>query len=263
MTQAALTERLLKIHPDAGVAAVLQKHDYTSAMQIASTAPSVFVDRIAPALGNRGLAERIYARSTQIRTSVMHAWATVRTAIASPHYASLRVSNVSDELRAEVQQLPDYEALFGTLDYCSCDECRSIFGAAAYLVDLLRVIDTYLAAPNAPGATPIPTPDAYTFDARRGDIAEIPLTCAKTNDSFPMLRIVNERLLDQAGKYLKPAEGADVFQALAGTAYTLSFNSDVNGRELHVENRAGPRLSTSDHRPNAAVLTTRKRRRED
>ncbi|ATY30926.1 hypothetical protein CVN68_02095 [Sphingomonas psychrotolerans] len=45
--------------------------------------------------------------------------------------------------------------------------------------------------------------------------------------------------------------------------YTLSFNSDVNGRELHVENRAGPRLSSSDHRPNSAVITTRKRTRED
>ncbi|ATY30929.1 Tc toxin subunit A-related protein [Sphingomonas psychrotolerans] len=221
MTQAAQTERLLKIHPDAGVAAVLQSHNFTSAMQIAGTAPSVFVDTVAPSLGSRELAQRIYARSTQIRTSVMHAWANVQTAIASPHYSNLRVSNVSEELKAEVQKLPDYEALFGTLDYCSCDECRSIFGAAAYLVDLLRVIDTYVTAPNATG--PTPTPAAYTFDARRGDIADIPLTCAMTNNSFPMLRVVNERLEAQATTHLNPPAGTDVYQSLAGINYPFNL----------------------------------------
>ena len=36
---------------------------------------------------------------------------------------------------------PTLEDLFGSMDYCPCDECRSILSPAAYLVDLLHFID--------------------------------------------------------------------------------------------------------------------------
>src|SRR5439155_26487437 len=33
------------------------------------------------------------------------------------------------------------ETLFGSMDFCACDHCRSILSPAAYLVDLLLFID--------------------------------------------------------------------------------------------------------------------------
>ena len=217
--------RLLKVHADAGVAGVLEHHDFTSAMAIAGTARGQFVDTVAPSLGgDRAFAGRLHDRASQIRVGVMHGWANVRTAIASPHYNALRIGNVSDELRAAFQTLPDYEELFGALDYCSCDECRSIFGAAAYLVDLQRVIDTYVTAPNTIG--PNPTPTEFLFASRRPDIGEIALTCANTNETFPLLRIVNQRLAAMASTYLALKPGDDLYAALTGITYpfALPFN---------------------------------------
>ena len=43
--------------------------------------------------------------------------------------------------------------------------------------------------------------------------------------------------------------------------YALSFNTDVNGRELTVVNKAGKRGKSSDHRQNSARLTTRRKKR--
>ena len=33
------------------------------------------------------------------------------------------------------------EALFGSLDFCECDHCRSVLSPAAYLVDILKFTD--------------------------------------------------------------------------------------------------------------------------
>src|SRR6185437_7360066 len=97
-------------------------------------------------------------------------------------------------------------------DYCSCDECRSVLGAAAYLVDLLRIIDAYVTQPNS--AT---LPAGFTFADRRPDIGGIPLTCAATNDTFPMLRVVIERLTAQASQFL--GNPADPVEALTSASY--------------------------------------------
>ena len=36
---------------------------------------------------------------------------------------------------------PTLEDLFGSLDYCDCQDCGSILSPAAYLVDLLNYLD--------------------------------------------------------------------------------------------------------------------------
>ena len=42
---------------------------------------------------------------------------------------------------ADVIAYPTLEGLFGSMDFCACDHCRSILSPAAYLVDLLHFID--------------------------------------------------------------------------------------------------------------------------
>jgi len=222
-------DRLAKIHPNGGVVSVLEAHDFTSAIKIASTAPGTFIDAVTPDLGgNRKLAETIYDRSTQIRSGVMHAWANIQTTARSRHFGALRVANVAPELSEAFEQFPSYDELFGSLNYCSCEECRSIFGAAAYLVDLLRVIDTYVTVPNSTGTTtpPVPLPRPFLFATRRSDIGDIPLTCAMTNDTFPLLRIVNERLGALARTYLHLQPTDDLFEPLSLVTYpfNLPFN---------------------------------------
>src|SRR5215813_6384030 len=213
-------DRVSKLHSDPAVASLLvEKGGYASALQIANTAPAQFVQMMAPHLsGNIDAAEQIHARATQVRSSVLHALANVRTAVQSRQFNALKGANVGADMQKQFAALPGYADMFGTLNYCECDECRSIFGPAAYLVDLMRIIDTYVTTPNATTIA-----DDLKFDARRGDIGRIALTCANTNDTFPQLCIVNERLSALAARNVEPTASLDVFENIARLTYPFSL----------------------------------------
>ncbi|MBT2233166.1 hemopexin repeat-containing protein [Nonomuraea sp. NEAU-A123] len=76
--------------------------------------------------------------------------------------------------------LPSYEQLFGDLDFWEGDEARSVYSPAAYLVDLLRLLE---GAFRDPGLL-----------ARRPDLGRIPLDAEHTFTESPYLDIVNEVL---------------------------------------------------------------------
>ena len=76
--------------------------------------------------------------------------------------------------------------IFGSLDYCACEHCRSVFSPAAYLVDLLVALDTI-----------DPANQSVALDelhARRPDIRALQLSCANTNTELPYIDLVNEML---------------------------------------------------------------------
>ena len=47
--------------------------------------------------------------------------------------------SVKNEL---IKHFPTMESLFGSMDFCECEHCRSVLSPAAYLVDLLQFVDT-------------------------------------------------------------------------------------------------------------------------
>lgn len=79
------------------------------------------------------------------------------------------------------------EDLFGEMDYCACDHCRSVLSPAAYLVDLLHFIDQ---PPTEVGKS---NPQTVLLE-RRPDIQHLPLTCENTNVALPYIDVVNETL---------------------------------------------------------------------
>ena len=79
------------------------------------------------------------------------------------------------------------ETIFGEMDYCACDHCRSILSPAAYLVDLLHFIDHL----TPPAGTE--NPQTVLLE-RRPDIQHLPLTCENTNTALPYIDVVNEAL---------------------------------------------------------------------
>ena len=72
------------------------------------------------------------------------------------------------------------------MELCDCEQCRSIYSPAAYLVDLLQFLD-----PKIPGSgiTPLDV-----LIARRPDLAHIQLSCENTNTMLPYVDLVNEVL---------------------------------------------------------------------
>ncbi|WP_371786040.1 hemopexin repeat-containing protein [Streptosporangium subroseum] len=81
--------------------------------------------------------------------------------------------------------LPNYELLFGDLDFRQGDEARSVMSPAAYLSDLLRLLREEI--------------EDATLLARRPDIPEIPLDAEHTFTEAPYLDIVVEILEQLVG----------------------------------------------------------------
>ena len=86
---------------------------------------------------------------------------------------------------------PTLESLFGSMDFCTCADCRSVLSPAAYLVDLLEFID-HEPAPAEKAAGQL-NPQSILLD-RRPDLQHLPLTCENTNTALPYIDVVNETL---------------------------------------------------------------------
>ncbi len=82
-----------------------------------------------------------------------------------------------------VTETPEWAALFGTLNSCECEHCRSVYSPAAYLVDILKFIKD---APGTAGAL-----QRNLFD-RRPELPHILLNCDNANVPLPYIDLVNE-----------------------------------------------------------------------
>jgi len=81
---------------------------------------------------------------------------------------------------------PNLAALFGSLDFCECLHCRSIFSAAAYMVDILQFLH------NADTNTSSFSTSLEVLFNRRPDLCYIDLDCENTNTPLPYIDLINE-----------------------------------------------------------------------
>lgn len=87
--------------------------------------------------------------------------------------------------------IPNLENLFGSFDSCSCSECQSVVGASAYLVDIIRFLQSRIAKPSIPESTET-VKDVLL--RRRPDLDYIELSCTNTDTPIPYIDIVCEVL---------------------------------------------------------------------
>lgn len=107
--------------------------------------------------------------------------------------------------------LPDMQKLFGSFNTCTCEECQSVYGAAAYLTDLLNWLRKDVKNPSGSINGLMALETMSTFD-RRKDIRYLKLTCKNTNTLLPYIDIVNE-ILSVELLYDAGATGTDVLNA--------------------------------------------------
>ena len=210
-------QRLLQIYPDTDAAQILEENGLDSAFKIAALSKSQFVKEFGTLLGGHGDAKagEIHTRAENKKNQVMHFWAAGQN-ITSPHFKAMRSNSINNEVNTFFERMPSYQDIFGSLDYCECDQCKSIFGPAAYLVDLMRITEKYVNKPNEKTIPP-----GMKLSDRRPDLTKIKLTCDNTNRTIPYLKIVNERLEDIAGRALKEQDG--LYQTLANKYYPLNL----------------------------------------
>ena len=86
---------------------------------------------------------------------------------------------------AQPVEIPDWAQMFGSLELCDCQHCRSVYGPAAYLVDLLQFLDVPAKSPKATPLDHLIGNKEKQVPGRRPDLAHIKLTCENTENAMP------------------------------------------------------------------------------
>lgn len=125
-------QRLAALTPRYDAVRALRDRGYHSAYAVAKAGRETFVRHLAGALGEER-ARAVHARAGQVHAASVTLVADLRTAA---HFDMPWLSSPAGAAGLAAQ-IPDWEELFGSVDYCACSDCRSVHGQAAYLVDLL------------------------------------------------------------------------------------------------------------------------------
>lgn len=221
----ARIQRVRQITVDDEAANALLHAGIDSAFAAAQYDRDEFVAAFAGAVGGSASAALIHARAQQIHAAVLNLTTSYALAsnapgigVNSPAQVIDPAPQVPDDV-GDVIAYPTLTTLFGEIDYCDCEDCRSILSPAAYLVDLLQFVDRDTARwtqftgqwHTNHGGAPYPFADTAAWTAagqpadteitplqvllsRRPDLQYLPLTCQNTNTAMPYIDLVNETL---------------------------------------------------------------------
>jgi len=197
---AAEIERLQRVYQISSSDEAMQglmEAGYDSAWKVVQESEATFTKKNAERLGGVSAARRTYAKAHQVHNTVLNLVSSFMLDRTRPAMHAVPTASSDDEIAggggdatgasgADVIAYPTLEKLFGEMDYCGCEHCRSILSPAAYLVDILRFIDRDDVAPER---NPLDV-----LLARRPDIEHLRLSCENTNIVMPYVDLANEVL---------------------------------------------------------------------
>lgn len=185
-------QRVYQITPTDQAMTALLTRKLDSAYSIVRYDQEEFVRTFKEDLGGDTNARLVHEKSQQVHNAVLNIAAAYLTARGAPalgadtHAMIVRPDAApAADNAGDVLAYPTLERLFGSMDYCACERCRSILSPAAYLVDLLLFVDRPV--------NDIENPQAVLLE-RRPDLQHLPLTCENTNTPLPYIDVVNETL---------------------------------------------------------------------
>lgn len=185
-TELKKIQRTFQVSPSPEAMSVLLANNLHSAAAIATIPQKSFIRIYSDALGGEDVAFAVYERASHIstRTEFMAMQFMEYSGSATPTYVA-GPSDMTGAVATIENQVPNYTELFGGPDICDCEQCNSVYSAAAYFVDLLRFL--WRSVPNADAKSPLDT-----LKKRRPDLLHLPLTCENTNTIIPYIDLANE-----------------------------------------------------------------------
>ncbi|EIJ33094.1 Tc toxin subunit A [Thiothrix nivea] len=195
--------RLASVTPTPEALPKLAATHLNSAFDIAEMPRSAFVTTMSADLGSPELAGEIHTaavinrmRNEQaliaMREAVRGSGLAIVDGVATPEERFARLGSVRSALGEAAERL-NLETLFGSLDFCECDECLSVYSPAAYFVELLQYLRNNNLDPEvkAPSFGIAGTPVEMLF-RRRPDLGCLELTCDNTFKVLPYVDLANE-----------------------------------------------------------------------
>ncbi|MFK5937204.1 MAG: neuraminidase-like domain-containing protein [Sulfurimonas sp.] len=122
------------------------------------------------------------------------------------------------------------ERLFGSMDYCECEHCKSLYGPTAYLTDILHFLN------QQPSTTKGITVKDVLFE-RRADIGTIELSCHNTLTPIAYIDLVCEILenyiLNLNKDKDKEHDKAWLYSNIIGDSnYAINNSFDLNAEQI-------------------------------
>ena len=197
--------RLFQITPSDESLQAAVKLGFSSSRDIAKYTQEDFLGRYGSAFPSIQEAQLVYSKAQQISAVTLNAFALAKQLDLTPqiHAFSGTPADRQNAKSVITQQFPAMAGLFGSLDFCECDDCRSVLSPAAYLVDVLHFLDPSATdwqstlnawrSAHANQSYPFGTP-FQALTTRRPDLPNISLSCENTNTAMPYIDVVNEIL---------------------------------------------------------------------
>ncbi|MDO3641762.1 neuraminidase-like domain-containing protein [Mucilaginibacter sp. L3T2-6] len=188
-------QRVMKLAPSYESASVLLNDGIHSAQQIHKMGENNFMKAYGDKLGQVQAAQ-VFKQASATHASALALTGNLKSmADASAIKAFPNFKAAIERLSADI---PNLDTLFTHADACECDECNSVYGAPAYLTDILHFLDQRHSALDAVGDV-IPTVKDVLL-RRRPDLGDIDLNCDNTNTLVPYIDIACELMED----YISP-----------------------------------------------------------
>ncbi|MEI6706022.1 MAG: neuraminidase-like domain-containing protein [Methylococcales bacterium] len=169
-TQLRQRQRIYTLTANTADMNVLIDKRYESAHQIAKLSPEDFILSVAGKISESN-AITYHAQARAVSESIAMICQIVLDLTKSPNFQAVDNSSIT------------WEKLFGSIDMCECQHCKSVYSPAAYFVDLLHVLLGY-----NDGA---PRNEIFR---RRPDLKYTTLSCEHTENLIPYIDLVNEIL---------------------------------------------------------------------
>jgi hypothetical protein len=224
--QVKTLQRLYQITPTNDSLKIMLQVGFTSAYDVVAHPYDDFIRYYGQLFPSFEEAQITYRKAEQITTVTRTFFSAAQQISSNPPVLALSASQQQRQAARDtlIQRYPTLNTLFGSLDFCECEHCRSVLSPAAYFVDLLQFLELgqndahslvwpqFLSAwkqthNNAPypfidqaswiaAGSPAQTEKTpYTvLSERRPDLPYLPLTCENTNTVMPYIDIVNEIL---------------------------------------------------------------------
>ena len=186
-------QRLLRVSPHYTSVEALKAAGYQSAQSIYFKGRAPFLAQMTTALGSASLATMAFAQAQMTYATTLMMYGRFNLSFNG---TSVAAAPPPLPPAGTVANLPDLQALFGSLDYFQCDDCQSVYSPAAYLVDLLQYLKQFSATPLAGAPAPFSsvTTALQALLVRRPEIQYLALDCDNTNITLPYIDLVNEIL---------------------------------------------------------------------
>jgi hypothetical protein len=173
-------QRIYTLTANAKDTQLLMEMNFDSAHQISQLSPDDFAQRLSSQIAAE-TAYTYHAKAIAVSDATVMIYHQMRDLVTtvSPKAAQNLVGAPN-----ALQNLPaNWSNLFGSIDFCECKHCKSVYSPSAYFVDLLNIL---LGQTNGKARNEL--------FRRRPDLKYTKLSCEHTETLIPYIDLVNEVL---------------------------------------------------------------------